>query len=52
LDVYGGSEEKMTYNLYDVKEFLKNNIKRETDAYFGVKDGEWIDVVTKIGLMI
>lgn len=37
----------MTYNLYDVKEFLKNNIKRETDAYFGVKDGEWIDVVTK-----
>jgi hypothetical protein len=46
LDVYGGSEEKMTYNLYDVKDFLRNNIKKESDTYFGVKNGEWIDVVT------
>jgi ubiquinone/menaquinone biosynthesis C-methylase UbiE len=46
LDVYGGREEKMAYNLYDVKDFLRNNIKKECDTYWGVKNGEWINVVT------
>jgi len=42
MDVYGGSQEKMI----EAKAFLKKNLEKEAEIYFGIKDPDWIDQVT------
>jgi ubiquinone/menaquinone biosynthesis C-methylase UbiE len=44
LDVYGGSEKEVS--LTEVKNFLRENFRKESERYFGLKDAKWIDRAT------
>lgn len=43
MDVHGGGEKSM--NLAEVKDFLKENIRKESEEYFGFTDSKKLDEV-------
>jgi hypothetical protein len=47
LDVHDSSKKKgKQMNQIDVKFFLRENFRKESERYFGLKDAKWIDRAT------
>lgn len=45
MGVYGSSEEKV--NLVEVRDFLKENLRKDAEVYFGLTNSKFIEQVTR-----